>query len=137
MVKLLAAFVLVGYTLGAMAKILEQVAILGSHQFLDRLTLAYHYAIAARLIAVPEEVLSVARDKLRRWTKIHAGSSTAYALEEWQHLLDTRTVPELIAIITEDSDEGQRLRQSTPFVGILPESEREELYTLCEKKAVA
>ena len=120
-----------------MAKILEQVATLGSHQFLDRLALAYHYAIAARLIVAPEEVLDIARDNLRRWLKIHAGSSTSYALEEWQHLLDTRTVPELIAIITEDFDEGQRLRQSTPFVGVLPESEREELYTLCEKKAVA
>ena len=120
-----------------MAKILEQVATLGSHQFLDRLALAYHYAIAARLIAAPEEVLSVARDNLRRWMKIHAESSTAYALEEWQHLIDTRTVSELIAIITEDSDEGQRLRQSTPFVGVLPETEREEIFILCEKKAIA
>jgi len=111
----------------------EQPSPLGSHQFLDKLALAYHRAIAARLLADPEAVLDRARSNLKRWMKVHAGTGTVRALEEWQRLLETRTIPELIAIMTEDSDEGQRLRQSTPFAGVLSEEERKEIFARCEK----
>lgn len=111
----------------------EQPIPMWSQQFLDKLALAYHRAIAARLLADPDEVLAVARDNLRRWLKVHEGTGAAYALEEWLTLLDTKTVPELISIITEDSDEGQRLRSSTPFAGVLPEEERKEIFARYEE----
>lgn len=111
-----------------MQPIPEQIAPLGSHQFLDQLNLAMHREIALRLLADPEAVLSRARNNLSRWlAEYEAGDGGARCLEEWQHLLATHTVAELAAIITEDSDEGQRLRQSTPFVGILSSAERREL----------
>jgi hypothetical protein len=99
----------------------ERPSPLGSHQFPDKLALAYHREIAARLLADPEMVLNRARSNLKRWMTVHAGTGTARALEEWQALLETRTIPELVALMTEDSDEGQRLRSSTPFTGILTE----------------
>jgi hypothetical protein len=46
--------------------------------------------------------------------------------EEWEEILDTRSVPELIATITSDDEEGQRLRQSASFVGILTGEERDQ-----------
>jgi hypothetical protein len=104
-----------------------------SHQFLDRLALAYHHAIAERLLASPEEVLGVARDNLLRWIQRHAGTGTVQALKEWQDLIETRTVAELAAIMTDDSDEGQRLRQSTPFAGVLSDDERREVFDRCEE----
>jgi hypothetical protein len=39
----------------------------------------------------------------------------------------------IAAILTADSDEGQRLRQSTPFPGVLSKEEREEIFARCEK----
>ena len=83
---------------------------IGSHQFLDELALAYHKAIALRLLASPEEIIELARENLNRWIQVHEGTGTVYALKEWQTLIETKTIPELVAIITEDSDEGQRLQ---------------------------
>lgn len=108
---------------------------IGSHQFLDELALAYHRVIAARLVASPEEVIGLARENLNRWIQVHEGTGTVYALKEWQALLNTKTIPELVAIITQDSDEGQRLRQSTPFAGVLSDQERKEIMTRCEERA--
>lgn len=108
---------------------------IGTHQFLDQLALAYHRVIADRLRASPKEILELAKENLARWVRVHEGTGTVYALHEWQRLLETKTVPELVAIITEDSDEGQRLRQSTPFAGVLSDSERKEIMTYCEKRA--
>jgi len=110
---------------------------IGTHQFLDALALAYHQAIAFRLLNSPEEVIGLARENLEHWIRVHEGTGTVYALKEWQTLLDTKTVPELIAIITEDSDKGQRLRQSTPFAGVLSDQERKEIMTRCEERAFA
>ena len=84
----------------------EQPVTLGSQQFIDRLNLLCHREIAKRLAREPERVLSIARSNLARWLKAHEGSNTAQALEEWQTLLDSLTVPELIKLITQDSDEG-------------------------------
>lgn len=108
---------------------------IGSHQFLDELALAYHRAIAMRLLASPKEVVELARENLNRWIQIHEGTGTVYALKEWQTLLETKTIAELAAIITEDSDEGQRLRQSTPFAGVLSDQERKEIMSRCEERA--
>ena len=118
-----------------MPVITEQHAPLGSHQFLDKLALAYHEEIATRLLLTPETIMERARSNLRRWLADHEpGSGEARCFEEWQHLLATRTLSELIAIMTEDSDEEQRLRQSTPFTGILSAQERKELIARAEKR---
>jgi len=99
----------------------------GSQQEIDELVLEYHRQIAARLQTDPEFVIERARNNLKRWMAAHEGTGSAYALEEWQHLLNSKTAQELIRIITEESDQGQRLRSSTPFTGILSIQEREEL----------
>ncbi len=116
----------------------EQTISPDSHQFIDFVNLVYHREVAARLLANPEAVLSKARSNLQRWLAGYApGEADARCLEEWQSLFDSKTVPELIAIITEDSDEGQRLRSSTPFAGVLSLEERKELRKVCEEMAIA
>src|SRR5258708_7795346 len=97
--------------------------------------LAYHKEVAERLRAAPDDVLAIARDNLRRWlANYEPGEGRCF--EEWRDLLDRCTLDQLVAIITEDSDEGQRLRQSTPFAGILSLEERREIVRRCEEKAV-
>ncbi|MEP7336129.1 MAG: hypothetical protein ABI977_00060 [Acidobacteriota bacterium] len=113
----------------------EQIAPLGSHQFLDQLNLAYHRKVVVRLLASPKAVLQTAFENLRRWQKIHEGTTTAQAITEWKTLLETKSLSELAAILTEDSDEGQRLRQSSPFAGVLMEQERDAMFDDYEKRA--
>ena len=43
---------------------------------------------------------------------------------EWAFILDSWTWTQIREMLLEDSDEGQRLRQSSPFVGIVTEAER-------------
>ncbi len=107
---------------------------IGSQQEIDELVLEYHRLIAARLQDDPETVIERARNNLKRWMAAHEGTGSAYALEEWQSLLNNKTNQELIQIITEESDNGQRLRSSTPFTGILSAQERNELRAKHEER---
>lgn len=101
---------------------------IGSQRFIDLVALDYHRLVAERLRTDPDTVLRDARENLQRWMPIHQGTGSELALLEWQQLLATKTVPELIEIILEDSDEGQRLRSSTPFAGLLSLEESRALW---------
>jgi len=109
---------------------------LGSHAFLDEFALAYHRAVAERLRTEPEAVLERAHRNLNRWTEGDAfGAGERASLEEWREILDEADVDRLIAIMTDTSDEGQRLRSSSPFVGALSPEERLEILAACEQRA--
>ena len=111
---------------------------LGSHAFLDEFALAYHCAVAERLRAEPEAVLERARGNLNRWTEGDAfGPGERSSLEEWRVILDEADVDRLIEIMTDMSDEGQRLRSSSPFVGVISPEERLEILAACEQRATA
>lgn len=90
-----------------------------SHAWVDRRSLALHEAVAAR-IEVRPELLDVARANLARWI----GRSPHGALLEWQRLLERATLAEVVALLRSDSENAARLRQSSPFVGILTPEER-------------
>ena len=78
------------------------------------------------------EVLQTARNNLERWLKSESfAGSERFALLEWQKILDDSTAEEIIKIITQDTDEGQRLRSSSPFAGVLSEAEREKVWSEC------
>ena len=85
-----------------------------------------HTSVAEKLRLNPTEVLQIARDNLNRWLK-----NENSAWREWQGILDTHTPEEIIKIITQDTDEGQRLRSSSPFVGVLSETERDKIWSEC------
>ena len=79
--------------------------------------------IVARIDADPEHRgLAHAREVCRRW--VEGGNVPA---REWMRILD-RPWEEIRAVLLDESDEGQRLRQSDPFVGILTPQERWTLY---------
>jgi hypothetical protein len=109
---------------------------LGSHAFLDEFALAYHRVVAERLRAEPEAVLERARQNLNRWVEGDAfGAGEQASLEEWREILDDADVVRLIEIMTDTSDDGQRLRSSSPFVGALSPEERLEILAACEQRA--
>lgn len=95
------------------------------HQILDARSLAMHCKIA-RKIDANRALLEVPKRNLKRWRKIKSGPLPAY-LDEWQQILD-KTWPEVAAFITSFSDEAVRLRQSSPFAGVLTSKERKQVY---------
>jgi hypothetical protein len=93
-----------------------------SHDWIDRRSLALHAAVAAKLEADPR-VLEVARANVRRWL----AANHAPALVEWRDLLDAASIPELVAVLRSSDEEAVRLRQSSPFAGILTPAERQAI----------
>ena len=89
-----------------------------SHQRHDQVGLEFDARIAAGLPAHPEWI-DLARANLDRWSQRNPdapGLLRCYA--EWREILD-RPVCEIIGVLLARTDEGQRLRQNSPFVGIL------------------
>ena len=114
----------------------SDVSPLGSHAFLDEFALEYHRAVAGRLRAEPEAVLERARRNLKRWAEGDAfGAGEQASLEEWRGILAEAGVERLTEIMTDTSEEGQRLRSSSPFVGVLSPEERLEILAACEQRA--
>jgi hypothetical protein len=113
-------------------------ATLGSHQFLDDFALAYHLAVAERLRERPDAVIERARQNLNCWLEGDAfGPGERQSIEEWRKILDESDIGRLIRIITDTSEEGQRLRSSSPFIGTLTPEERLEILAACEQRATA
>jgi hypothetical protein len=55
--------------------------------------------------------------------------SERFALLEWQTILQNYTPEEIRKIITQDIDEGQRLRSSSPFAGVLDKVIRDKVWS--------
>ncbi len=105
-----------------------------SHDFLDRYQLVYARRIAKVLLASPEKILNKARTNLENWLNSGAfEKGEMKALNEWKTILQSSDVRKIIQLLTENSDNGQRLRQSSPFVGILSKREINQIREECEK----
>ena len=97
-----------------------------SHRLLEARSLAMHAVIAQKIEREPG-LLHIPRDNLKRW-KTRWGSERAPAwYAEWREIM-SRPWSEIAAIITEPSEEGARLRQSSPFAGVLSTDERKRIY---------
>src|SRR6266702_1421641 len=55
------------------------------------------------------------------------GEDAPRALDEWREILD-RPWPEIAALITAADESATRLRQSSPFAGVLTPAERRRVY---------
>ena len=97
-----------------------------SHQRLDQRSLAFHRLISERVRKQPR-LLDIARDNVARWQKRPAAGSTY--LVEWERILASGMENSLSAA-TEESENGDRLRQSSPFAGLISPRERWEFLRL-------
>lgn len=100
-----------------------------SHRWIDERSLALHSAVAAKLEAEPE-LLDVARQNLQRWLS----ARPAAALLEWQALLDRTPLSEVIDLLRSATADAARLRQSSPFAGVLSPSERQSILDVYESR---
>ena len=92
-----------------------------SHQWLDALDLDMARQIAKKIRRQPA-LYQNALDTLQHWKEIK--KPAPLALREWDRIIKRNPVGRVLEILTQDNDEGQRLRQSDPFCGILTERER-------------
>jgi len=98
-----------------------------SHEWIDARSLALHEAVAARVEAQPQ-LLEVARANLKRWL----AARPAAPLREWQQLLDTLPLAALLRLLRSPDEEAARLRQSSPFAGLLTPAERQAILSRYE-----
>lgn len=94
------------------------------HDRLDEMRRRTHLAIAARIDADPA-LLDLPQRNIRRWTKLWGYLHPAYA--EWLAILE-RPWPEVRRLLVADDENSKRLRQSTPFVGVLSAQERRTIH---------
>ena len=98
--------------------------IYSDHIRLDERSLALHRLVAPKVLANPA-LQDKARGNVRRWQESHG--SPSFAIAEWEQIL-SGPVDQVAKFLVDRSEKATRLRQSSPFTGILTEAERMAVY---------
>ncbi len=98
------------------------------HRIIEARSLAMHCLIAQKIERDPA-LLERVRRTLDTWRERYGkdGGGVPLALDEWQHVL-REPWPVIAALITDAGERATRLRQSTPFAGVLTPQERDRVY---------
>ena len=102
-----------------------------SHAVIDRVNAAQDRLIAARL-RHDRRALRIARQNLRRWMA-RDGRKVRPVFHEWHGILVRLNAREIAAFLESDTPMARRLRQSSPFAGVLTEAERRAIQQKHEK----
>jgi len=89
-----------------------------SHAAIDRRNAEEDRLLASRLRHDPR-ILRQARTNLRRWTA-RDGKRVRPVFAEWQRILERLSAHEIADFLVSDTPLARRLRQSSPFAGLLP-----------------
>jgi hypothetical protein len=93
-----------------------------NHELQDAVSLELARRVAARLRASPSP-LAAAQANLDLWSRRNADTpSLLRCYAEWREILQ-RPVEDICAVLCAETDEGQRLRQNSPFAGVLAPAE--------------
>lgn len=105
------------------------------HDWIDERSRALGEAIGRHLEREPA-LLRVALQRLDQWesaARQRGDSRILPALRVWRDVLAHSTVAEVIELLGEPSIRAAQLRQSSPFVGVLPEEERAAIFRRFEE----
>jgi hypothetical protein len=95
-----------------------------THPEIDERSLALARAIVAKIDDDPtRRGLALARETCARWNRENPSPVVA----EWQKILGQHW-GQVREVLLADTEDGQRLRQSSPFCGVLTPSERWAIY---------
>jgi hypothetical protein len=83
-------------------------------------SLAMHRIVRRKLEQSPGDVVRYGLENLQRWRRQGVECED---FDVWENLL-TNGLDRLQTLLEDDSAEAVRLRQSSPFVGLVPEPER-------------
>lgn len=93
------------------------------HNRLEERSLALHREIVKRL-EKNSQLIEIAKANIERWTK-REGDLPVW--REWRGILN-RPLSQVISVLLSNDEESKRLRQSSPFSGILAPRERWDIY---------
>ena len=93
----------------------------------DRRALKMMRLIVAKIDADPS-LVQICVENMKRWKRQNDGYQPR-CLDQWGELFASEPWERLRERLLEQSDEGQRLRTSHPFAGVLTQEERESVYT--------
>src|ERR1039458_4284314 len=97
-----------------------------SHEWIDQRSLAMGRAIAGKVRAQPA-LFQIAKDNLKRWIQ-QRQPDVPIVLQEWQEILTQWPVEKILDLLTSDDENARRLRQSSPFAGVLSQEERRSIF---------
>jgi hypothetical protein len=95
-----------------------------THQEIDRRSLLLHRLVSRRVRRDPA-LMDHVRGTITRWQRMRPDS---HALQEWSDLLSQLDVSGVVRLLRSRDQNATRLRQSSPFVGILTEEERAKVF---------
>lgn len=96
---------------------------MGVHRRREFESLEIHRRIVGRLEADAVPVMEKARGNLRRWLAGRGDGALAVVYREWDGLLGSLDLQELCELLVAEDERAVRLRQSSPFAGVLPPQE--------------
>jgi hypothetical protein len=93
------------------------------HEIVDQRSLELHRMIAEKIRQNPE-LLAIAQSNLKQWCAPgHSSASRRAAFKEWETLL-SEPLARVLSTLVSPGENAARLRQSSPFAGILETEER-------------
>jgi len=99
-----------------------------THQIHETRSLRMHRLVAERFRQEPVEVIRLALKNLERWHQLGVECDD---FEVWRNLLDGPS-HEIVEALTGSSEDATRLRQSSPFAGLIPDEDRRRILALTE-----
>ncbi len=102
-----------------------------SHQWIDLVDLAMHRAMARKIRREPR-LFKCAQRNLARWERLRRACTGP--LREWKDILRNNDMEAVLRIATRADEHGERLRQASPFCGILTDREREAIWARYDAK---
>lgn len=97
----------------------------------DERSIALHKEIAEKLRSNPN-LWDVPKKNIIKWKKMKDRLPQAFI--EWENILSKKTEEQILSILEDDSEDSIRLRSSSPFTGILNESERKTIFVFYSQK---
>ncbi len=122
-----------------MARALQRVRLRGRgagmnwHEVIDERSIELHGVIARELRANPEKLDLVVAWIQRFLDDPEYSDQNKDALAEWMEII-REGLPRVLEALADESDEGQRLRQSSPFAVLMPQDERARIFAKYEAR---
>jgi hypothetical protein len=101
-------------------------SVLRKHDWVDERSCALHDAIAHKIRREPA-LLDVARMNLERWQRT-CSEDVKPVFADWEAMIRDWPLETLLNFLTEKSERADRMRQSSPFSGILTAAERNRIF---------
>lgn len=99
------------------------------HLRIEERSIALHRAVVKRILKNPE-LMDKARENLQKYLEQFARDNRPLpkALSEWQDILKNQSLETVLEFLVSSDESAVRLRQSSPFAGILTPKERWKIY---------